>query len=721
MSDLLMFRKTQLLGGGATAVDGISATALVGEELCWATVSDVEYTYRMNITSGAAADGVNVIIPVVGTVGDKRWILQPTRTATETNSGVVELATNAEALAGTSTSLAVTPDDLQYVLERYQSGVNKIGVAGAAGFGVGICDLDDLPSGFVPLSGHADATNANYGNYQFSDGSVMVYIPWFVYTFSTNDCTVKGTETYPWQTYGISGISKANPAVVTTTVAHQRAAGDYVWISDIITDTTWKPYSGKLYKVKAASTSTTFTITDPDDVDVDTSALAAVFTNATDANAKIVYTGAEAASYAIHRAFIDGARLKKGFFIDKYMCSKVANGAGYTAASILNGLPLSSVAAHNPFSGCTGGANFYYSAIDLAHRRDGVAGAVNASSIFHCSSIFQRAALAMLALAHGQASSSTANCAWYHATYNFPKGLNNNQAPVAGVISSADTNDNTITFESDGYSNCGKTGSGSPFAKTTHNGQTCGVADLNGLMYEIAIGVTCIATSPVIEAMSQENPCKITVTGHGLVDGNYVQINSITQADWSGCKDKIWAVTKVSDDIFTIPFNASGFGTAYDAGTDPGTISKGTFYISKEATAMKDFTNGAAAATDHWGATGVASMMQSFTPVFETASGATFAQRMGSGANDVLSAALSGAGWLGTGIGMPIDADGIDTTGTDLFGKDYYYQYIRNELCLVSSGGWDGTTNAGVWCVYWNHYRTNSLYYEGFRAACYPS
>ena len=45
-----------------------------------------------------------------------------------------------------------------------------------------------------------------------------------------------------------------------------------------------------------------------------------------------------------------------------------------------------------------------------------------------------------------------------------------------------------MSYVSDGYSNCGKTGSGTPFAKTTHNGQNCGVADVNGLMWEVNTG-----------------------------------------------------------------------------------------------------------------------------------------------------------------------------------------------------------------------------------------
>lgn len=608
-----------------------------------------------------------------------------------------------------------------------QAGEGLIGTPATAGFGVGICPLSSLPAGFTPLPGYNVVGHSNYGNYQFTDGSIMVFVPKFYYrighasnptyaTYGVNSVDIKGTDTY-----------------------------------------------------------------------ADTAA-------------------ANAAGYALHRAFIDGGAEQAGFFYDKNMTSKNALGTGYVASSIPNGLPLSSHADHNPFAGCTGGANFYYSAVDLPHRRDGSDGNVNASSRFHCASIFQKGAIAMIYMAHGQAAkvngTGTTNCAWYHATYNFPKGLNNNQAPVAGVISSADVNDTTISFTSDGYSNCGKTGSGSPFAKTTHNGQTCGIADVNGLMWEINIGMTAIATSPAIEAMTAANPCVVTVTGHGKSTGDYAQIGAITQSGWTALNDKIYKLTKVNDnqfsldgvdtsarettiaiaglskaaacvvtwsthglsgannkvriagitqaewsalngehtitvidgDTFSIAVNTSGYTLDYDAGTDPGTIAKGVYnaavdagtatiakwYVAKQATTMKTFTSGNTGATDHWGATGVAALMEEFTPVFETSGGGAFAQRMGSGANDVLSSALSGAAWTNAGMGFPIDADGIDTTGTDLFGKDYYYQYIRNDMCLISSGDWTNAANAGVWGVGWVHYRTNTDNYVGLRAACYP-
>jgi hypothetical protein len=133
---------------------------------------------------------------------------------------------------------------------------------------------------------------------------------------------------------------------------------------------------------------------------------------------------------------------------------------------------------------------------------------------------------------------------------------------------------------------------------------------------------------------------------------------------------------------------------------------------------MKTFTNGNTGATDHWGATGVAAMMDALTPPFK--SGYAFAMRYGSGVNQVLSEALSGNGWTLTGIGAPMAGTGVDATGTNLFGKDYFYQSIVNELCLVASGYWSDTAGAGVWFSYWHYYRGYSSSIAGFRLACYP-
>ena len=429
---------------------------------------------------------------------------------------------------------------------------------------------------------------------------------------------------------------------------------------------------------------------------------------------------ANADGYAIHRAFIDGGIEQQGFFVDKYENSKNAWGTGYIASSIKNGLPLSTASTHNPIYSATPGvgltaatANAYYDTLTVAHARDGVNGAVNASSIWHVQSRFQWSALAMLSLAHGQAATSTAWNAWYHATYNYPLGLNNNN------LSNADVDVAGLVYTWDNYAanNSGKAGSGVPFNKTTHNGQACGVADMNGNMYEINIGMTCIAATMAVTGASQGNPCVITVASTAaLTTGDWIMITAVV--GMTQLNDKMYKITVVDGTTFSLDNIDS---TGYTAWSSAGTITYGKWYAAKEATAMKTFTSGNSGATDHWGATGVAALMTQMTmSAMPFEPGGAFAQRYGSSTNQVLDEATSGDGWILTGLGLPQDAAGIDATGTNQFGKDYFYQYVRNEMCVLSGGYWTTGSSAGVWNVGWNNYRTYSSSYAGFRCACVP-
>jgi len=495
-------------------------------------------------------------------------------------------------------------------------GVADIGTPGEAGFGVGICPPQLLPAGMLPMDGHQIPTHPNYGNYQYKDGSVVVFIPRFYYKITAG----AGTAT------AIASIY------------------DY-----------------------------------PNEV------------------------AANAAGYAIHRAFIDGGIEQTGFFVDKYENSKNAWGTGYIASSIKNGLPISTHADHNPIAdltACT--TNAYFETIDAAHARDGVDGAVNASSIWHVQSRFQWAALATLSLAHGQAATHTAYCAWYDATYNYPLGLNNNN------LANADVDVAGLVYTSDGYSNAGKTGSGVPFNKTTHNGQACGVVDMNGNMYEINIGMTCIASTMAITGASQADPCVITVASTAaLTTGDWIMITSVV--GMTQLNDKIYKITVLDGTTFHLDgIDASG----YTAWSSAGTITYGNWYAANESTAMKTFTSGNSGDTDHWGATGVAELMTEMTmSAMPFEPGGAFAQRYGSSTNQVLDEAMSGDGWILTGLGLPQDSDAIDTTGTNQFGKDYFYQYIRNEMCVRSGGAWNDGSAAGVWHVYWyNHRALSSLF-----------
>jgi len=271
--------------------------------------------------------------------------------------------------------------------------VNTVGLAGQQGFGVGICP-GPMPAGMAEMYGTRDPASDNYGNYMYSDGSVMVWLPTFYYKWGT----------------GANGLAL----------------------------------------------------------------------NAVDIKAFVDYSSeatANAAGYALHRAFLDGGAMQPGVFVDKYLASN----NGGIASSVKNGNPLSSAATHNPFGGLTGApANFHYGAIDAAKTR---------GAAFFCNSRFIFSALAMLSYAHGQSATSTAWCAWYDGAgiTNYPKGCNNNAL--------GDSNDAAILYQSDGFLAAPKTGSANLFARTAHNGQNCGVVDLNGGMWEISLGITADVTN----------------------------------------------------------------------------------------------------------------------------------------------------------------------------------------------------------------------------------
>jgi hypothetical protein len=491
---------------------------------------------------------------------------------------------------------------------------NRIGLAGQQGFGVGVCPV--LPSGYAAMPGTADTSSDNYGNYQYSDGSVMVWVPRFYYRI--------GSPASPrYATHGANAI-------------------------DIVGDS--------------------------------------AFGSEADANS---------AGYVLHRAFFDGG-VQLGFFVDKYQCSN----NGGIASSIRYGAPLSTGAAHNPISALASApANIYAGTIDAAKTR---------GAAFHPASIYIYGALAMLSMAHGQAATATTWCAWYDAAgvSNFPKGNNNNAL--------RDTNDASVLYVSDGYSNCGQTGSGTPFAKTTHNGQACGIADLNGNMNEVALGMQCVATSKAVTAITQANPPVCTAVAHGATTGDVILIVSGT--GMTALNDRLYTITVLTPDTFSL----NGVdASALPAYTGSATATRGTFYAAKTAARMRDFTAGATLAGDHWGAVGAAANFQPLTPRFRTDypnNGA--AQRFGNGATQVLSSATSGNDWMLAGAGQP-QAGGVGAAGSNQFGADYFYQYIRNDMCLIAGSLWSAGSNAGVWAVEWNNARTFSGGSVGFRAASY--
>lgn len=500
-----------------------------------------------------------------------------------------------------------------------RSSNNDIGVPGQAGFGVGICPA--IPPGYTELAGATVPAHNNYGNYQYTDGSVMVWVPAFYFRI--------GSASNPtYATYGVNSI-------------HVRPIGYY--------------------------------------------------TN--DA-------AAEADGFYRHRAFINAGANQSGVFVDKYQPSN----NGGVASSIKLGMPLVSAAVtgNSPFGGLTGApANAYYGAIAAAKTR---------GSKFHPTSIFVYDALARLAQAHAQAATSATWCAWYDASgvKNFPKGNNN------GALN--DVDDNAVTYTAAGASGTpvlAQSGSGVPFAKTTHNGQPCGIADLNGNTWEIALGMTCVATSKAITGVTLANPLRLTIAGHGYTTGQTAMITSV--GGTTQINDNLYKLSVV--DANTISLDGCD-GTGFGAYTSGGACTVGTFYALKNSVDIALVTDGNSSATDHWGATAVAAQFDVVAPNFATTHGSNgYNQKYGNAAAAVFAMGTVAERALSM-LGMPAPG-GLSAAGTNQFGADSFDQCIQNELCVLAGGYWGYWAHAGVRARFLRVPRGGASDKAGFRSASY--
>lgn len=347
--------------------------------------------------------------------------------------------------------------------------VYSIGIPGTAGFGVGVAP--ELPDGMTPLPGTNSVLSPEYGNYQYSDGSICCFIPtyWYKYGTGSNGLTVNQVDI--------------------------------------------KPYS--------------------------------FFNSVAEANA---------GGYTVHRAFYNGGVLRRGYFLDKFHNS--ANGT--VASSLENGIPLSSSTRDGligqDFASLGVAAN-YSGAIDLAKKR---------GPGWHCATLFQFRAVALAQLAHGQASTSSTYCGWYDPAgiTNFPKGCNNNAYK--------DHLDATVIYQPDGSgTTCGLTGSASIPSKVSHNGQECGVMDLNGLIYNIATGLTSDGTNYYIlksdvdvSTLTSGASLSTDVWGSASYTANYTNVGPSYGAMDNGSINKIMGSANqvLSEDIDGLGWEMTGAG-----------------------------------------------------------------------------------------------------------------------------------------------------------------
>lgn len=241
--------------------------------------------------------------------------------------------------------------------------------------------------------------------------------------------------------------------------------------------------------------------------------------------------------WILHRAFVDGGVVKRGFFIDKYLCSN-QNGVA-TSVKGADWLMCYNDASKTYYTKSLGGdcVGLACDAITLSRAR---------GDQYSICSIFQWSAISMLSLAHGQAATSADACAWYDSghTTNFPKG-NTNQLK--------DYNDSSLTFTTHTYgSPFAKTGTCSNFAKSTHNGQNNGVADVAGCCNQLTLGAenpsggefSMIKPSVAMHSITKDNRSTSTgsanwdhITGHAMSsDGDRYFGGTAFYGDTSGVK-----------------------------------------------------------------------------------------------------------------------------------------------------------------------------------------
>lgn len=84
------------------------------------------------------------------------------------------------------------------------------------------------------------------------------------------------------------------------------------------------------------------------------------------------------------------------------------------------------------------------------------------------------------------------------------------------------------------------------------------------------VAVSTVATTALAGA-SQAAASVITWTAHGMSNGDSVNISGVTQADWTALNGN-HTITYINANSFSVPVDTSGFGTPYNAGTDPGVI-----------------------------------------------------------------------------------------------------------------------------------------------------
>jgi len=362
------------------------------------------------------------------------------------------------------------------------------------------------------------------------------------------------------------------------------------------------------------------------------------------------------------------------------------------------------VAGQVGFSACTGNGQAPQNTLSGA-----IAAARSRGNRFFPETVFMQDALAVLSDAHAQASTSATHCAWWSAGgTNFPKGNNNNALK--------DVNDASVTFTSAGnatYPAFALAGSGAPFAKTTHNGQACGVSDVNGNINKVNPGMTATNVAKAISGATQTNPVQLTVAGHGLSTGQIVTV--LPPVGMTQIADRVFKVTVVDADHITLD---GVDGTGFSAYVSGGSVNLTSYYLLKPAADVTQIGGGETLATDHWGAAGLAALLEPVTLNHRTDyPNNLYSWRLGNGASQVFGWG-SAAERQQTMAGLPTPY-GSGPAGSAQMGNDNWYVRPAQWLCVISRGYWSNGSSAGARARGLSSTRASASYTVGFAASCF--
>ncbi len=303
---------------------------------------------------------------------------------------------------------------------------------------------------------------------------------------------------------------------------------------------------------------------------------------------RVVISSTQSGNSVLAKTFRNGGSDLAGVFVDKYQGSNCRpDGSGRPNSS--DGLPgtlpstggifasrplhwpVSAIAAsgtlRSPFSLCNSTV-LNGAATTPADNYGGVWAACKSRGVdWYPVPMWTRIHLGYLALAHAQAlldtsgipiSGATANSAWMDTAPYAPKGNCNNGADVnktSLVFSRTDVGGNASGWAGEAsraFTGAARIGTLSAVEQTTHNGQLCGIVDVNGNQWDVTPGLTNnTGTNAGYKAFSDLDDYTTVSSNAGITGAANVISLAVDAAD-----DGVWW-TDANAWIYLVP-NAGG-------------------------------------------------------------------------------------------------------------------------------------------------------------------